>query len=379
MYTLGILGFINENCNLKHPEIKAGFTVICVIVIQTNILDHFNSPNYHVIQLYISVALLLIIYLWIYYAPKCIIRIQKIRDAFDEDEYAFAYIQYRLNTMPVRTCSKILDEKGFIQYSLFNNLEIKDDGEFKEYLKNNYKKHQEYKNHKCIKTVYFLLWICLSAFIVISIWEIRPFTFTKVANTVLLIFSIFLNYYSFYASIAYAYFIRTLFRKNIDEWKYNKYMPSATHGFSLLVSNVKMNSLIFFLISSLYTFVYMLILYSPSTNIELAPKEVIFVQVNIIVLAGSGMTVALFIAGHFFLQRILLKWKETTLQELDENSCNVYNGVIANKLDYTALIQKVTSDKIQYSYTNIPSMALTLIIVILNILNIYKMILELFI
>ncbi|MFR8039681.1 MAG: hypothetical protein ACLU5E_06825 [Anaerovoracaceae bacterium] len=384
MYTLGILGFISEKCNLKYPKIKAGFMVICVIVLIINILDHFNSPNYHVIQLYISAALLLIIYLWIYYAPKCVIRIQKIRTAFDEKDYLFAYMQYRLNIMPVRACSKILDENEVIQYSLLNDLEIKDDGEFKEYLKKNYKKHQEYKNykyknHKHIKTAYFLLWTCISAFIVISIWEIRPFTFTKIANTVLLIFSIFLNYYSFYAAIAYAYFIRTLFRKNIDEWKYNKYIPSATHGFSLLVSNVKMNSLIFFLISSLYTFVYMLILYSPSTNIELVPKEVIFVQVNIIVLAGSGMTVALFIAGHFFLQRILLKWKETTLQELDENSCNVYNGGIANKLDYTALIQKVISDKIQYSYTNIPSMALTLIIVILNILNIYKMILELFI
>lgn len=377
MYTLGILGVVNNECNLKDKYVKATFAILCIDVLLLNVFDHLYLPNYHVIQLYISAALLLIIYLWIYYAPKCVIRIQKIRMAFDEKDYLFAYMQYRLNIMPVRACSKILDENGVIQYSLLNDLEIKDDGEFKEDLKSH--DGVKYKKHKRIKTVYFLLWTFISAFIVISIWEIRPFTFTKVANIALLIFSIFLNYYSFYASIAYAYFIRTLFRKNIDGWKYNKYMPSATHGFSLHVSNVKMNSLIFFLISSLYTFVYMLILYSPSTNIDLVPKEAIFVQVNIIVLAGSGMTVALFIAGHFFLQRILLRWKETTLQKLDENSCTAYNGGITNQLDYTALIQKVTSDKIQYSYTNIPSMALTLIIVILNILNIYKMILELFI
>lgn len=135
MYTLGILGVVNNECNLKDKYVKATFAILCIDVLLLNVFDHLYLPNYHVIQLYISAALLLIIYLWIYYAPKCVIRIQKIRTAFDEKDYLFAYMQYRLNIMPVRACSKILDENGVIQYSLLNDLEIKDDSEFKEDLK----------------------------------------------------------------------------------------------------------------------------------------------------------------------------------------------------------------------------------------------------
>ena len=45
---------------------------------------------------------------------------------------------------------------------------------------------------------------------------------------------------------------------------------------------------------------------------EAAPLTdiVMFLQINIIILAGAGMSIALFIADHFFLRRILEKWKE---------------------------------------------------------------------
>ena len=50
MYTLGILGVVNNECNLKDKYVKATFAILCIDVLLLNVFDYL----YYIMQYYVS-------------------------------------------------------------------------------------------------------------------------------------------------------------------------------------------------------------------------------------------------------------------------------------------------------------------------------------
>lgn len=370
---LGLLGIVNSSFNLKCYKNKMLFAGMCAIAVLVD-MHHYkdnDASRFSLLQFYISAALLLIIYLWTYYAPKLVKRIDALRSAFDEEQYYEAYIQYRLNMFFTARLHNVKEETRFREFVA----SIYGDRKMPEGIFSGIK--SKYKTHGCIKSIYLILWSVISGFMVISTRTyIYDFDLAIIYNYMLFMISLILNCYSFYGSITFAYFMRGLITKDVDKWEYNKYLPSKTKGFSIFVSNAKMNSFIFFLVSALYTLTYYMLIIIPLYRGEAAPLTdiVMFLQINIIILAGAGMSIALFIADHFFLRRILEKWKERAKAEIDKTWRRVYfsKDRFNDILNYTGCLEKIDSDKIKYDYIDLPSFILSIITIVLNVLYIYS-------
>ena len=368
-FSLGLLSMVDLKCRRN----KIYFAIICGITMALDTYNFFTNITleFSLMQFYISASLLLIIYLWMYYAPKFVRRIYSLRSAFDNESYYEAYIQYRLNMLFTAKLHNVLKEDKFREFvaHIYGDKEMSDEI----FININ----GRYNTHRCIKCIYVILWIAISAFMVIFTKPyVYDFDAVSIFNYALFIISLILNCYSFYGSITFTYFLRGIIKKGVDKWEYNKYLPSKTAGFSLFVSNIKMNSFVFFMISTLYTLTFYMLISIPVYRGEMAPLTdmILFLQINIIILAGVGMSIALFISGHFFLRRILEKWKDNSKAEINKTWKRAYSSKdgFSDVLDYTNCLEKVDSDRIRYDYTDLPSFILSIVTIFLNVLYVYS-------
>ena len=87
---------------------------------------------------------------------------------------------------------------------------------------------------------------------VLGRFEIIPMDGNGVITMTLALFSLILNFFSFYVGIEFVYFLRRL-SNMAEKLEYNQSLPSSTKGFQELVYDSAWLTIFFFIISFLYT------------------------------------------------------------------------------------------------------------------------------
>lgn len=183
-----------------------------------------------------------------------------------------------------------------------------------------------------IKIMYLAAWVAIGwlGFYCVDKLEYYSFSlvFVKIENTwvltlswltlceVFLLIGLVLNYFSFFSSLVFCYFIRELSNK-YEKLEFRHRQPSSTTEFQILCYLSSRVSISFFMVSMLY----ILLLFS---CIELggpidSEKTIYFCLLMLCVLLPCVVSlIVVFLLPKVFLCRLLRRWKRKAAKELDE-------------------------------------------------------------
>lgn len=188
-------------------------------------------------------------------------------------------------------------------------------------------------NRKCrlysvfVKLVYTCAWLGLC---VITVWctykqgWIPPSIYTYLA-ILMYIISMFLNYYSYYRSVIFTYFIRNISNKwNKIDFNYMK--PSNTDGFRNLVHASSRVAIAFFCDSIMYILLLLGLVVS-NQNIAYKENDYLIILVLCTLVPSLISFLVVFLLPKIFLNRLLRRWKREAASLLYEK----YKNQIENK------------------------------------------------
>ena len=172
--------------------------------------------------------------------------------------------------------------------------------------------------------MYLVFWLaaCISFLWGIWFFKLLPMNIIGITTLFLLILTLSLNCFSYYSCIVYTCFLASISRLKVGTLKHNKYLPSSSWGLQRLMSNAKVFSMIFLLVSFLYTLQYVAhIIPSIQNTVSMSlfhAHPLAFGLISLLVfLLGLATFLVIFITPKYFLRRIFRKWKELSLREFE--------------------------------------------------------------
>ncbi|MBE5988707.1 hypothetical protein BXY41_12150 [Lacrimispora xylanisolvens] len=320
-----VFEFINERINIREKKTKLFFLFLCVLYVMPFIIYYEDIlSNWHL--LIFDFLILIIIYLWIYYAPKFCHKFELLGCCFKDVSYESFYTE----------------KKDFF------------------YLK---------KRFNIYKASFIVIWI-LSIIAVISIAHRTHFYLYNIFGAyslVIFILSMVLNGASYYFCISYVIYLRYLSNfAGTKKFKCNKYIPSSTYGFQFLISFSNNNAYVFLIVSLLYSICGYLILNLISTNVEIKQKLYAVVIGGITLLFGIGTFIAIFIVPYAFLKRILIMWKENLMKEIEMKIKNFNKDKVSDLESLININDILYKDDFKHGF-DIVSIILLISTIIVNI------------
>ncbi len=226
-------------------------------------------------------GLVLIAYIWLYFAPVFCSNVSELKEAFDGNaEYGKLYDSYIVWTRQFMITPQSASS--------------------------------------AVKMVFFFLWTAGCTFLVIFLFRMGlvPPGKAGYAYGCLMVIPIILNFSSYYNCVALVYFIM---RTEKLELRYNRIQPSATYGFQALEKAANTIYMFFLLDSSLCTVFYLILLYlyMPRSGAGLDP---FMFGYTASFLGGFGLLswVGISFVLKTYLRRIHTKWKMSSLRSLQE-------------------------------------------------------------
>lgn len=301
-----------------------------------------------------NLALLMIIAIWIYTAPKIYSDIEALNNIFSNNlEYKNKYDEYIRNL-------KLFPDKNDKGWT------------------------------KLLKGLYNILWMVLLLFLPFALYKLNLLSknLESIVYCIFLIVAVILNYSSYYTCMVLAYFIRSL--SQLNSLEYNIFLPSATWQFIKLKKNVDKISIIFLVVVLLFSVSYInlfLSVYSLESlnnaiklNIEWLKQLkslfldyetfVLFLVLSFIFLFfGILSFFILFFLPKLFLYRIHYKWKEESLKKFQEELDKAVNN---NNLQQEIVkkIERLHKDNIGIGLANMIEVTLIITTIIYNIYNV---------
>lgn len=308
---------------VNYKIIRKYFALIIFLVFGICCFTVYKMEKYNLYIYFTDALLLCIIYIFIYSAPKFVNKHKELKNCFDEEIYKQIYYDF--------------DSKIYF-----------------------------FKNPNSIKIIYLTTWsIFCGIFICLGIY----LNLIGIETAFLYLIALALNCGSYYYCILYVYFLRTLSNaEGITEFRHNLYVPSLSIGFQKLLANFYQNSYVFLIVALLYTVCIYLQLNFVETIIE--GKNFLNLSIYMITFLLGIMTfIFISVTPYFFLKRILIKWKLSSICTL-ENEITKYNNKSWPMVEHLTNISVVLqSDKIK-NEVDIYSIFLFLSTIAVNIINI---------
>lgn len=290
-----MIDFVTSEFNYQDSRVRWTFFIVGIMDLLWWALCRVGNKfpfQMNIGQFICHILLLVITYIWVYFAPKFKERIEKLKKMFWGPCYA-----------------KLYDETVKMMYLYRKDLESKHVGFF-------------------LKLSYSALWFFADMYciMVLSRFEIIPMNGSGLITMTLTLFSLILNFFSFYVGVEFVYFIRRV-SNEADRLDYNESLPSSTKGFQELVYDSFWLSVFFFIISFLYTAALVVSLMfwyvdrSKTIGTILNPdimehkNNLIIIMVILICMQGLATTVLIAYSSSMFLNRILQEWKMKSLSK----------------------------------------------------------------
>ncbi len=298
-----------------------------------SMIKNNNEIVYNFIYFLMPCILLIVIYIWFYYAPIYYKNIIELQSAFKwNDQYASLYKKYI----------------GWIkQFDLNGNAGV-----------------------LFIKIGFCLFWFWGLGYLYYCLFgtEILPRNLKVLPLLFLHVIISVLNFSSYYLCISFIFFIKKVSELDL---KYNKFLPSTTYGFQLLRKNSN-TIYVFFLLDSLgCTILYIALMYIHgigNENLRNFDGKFLFMTFYVGILGlGSCFGIAIFISH--FLKKIYNKWKDEALYNFHTELLEVekiYENDKDSKIrDLAHIIEKLQHDKISISRQEI---IISIIVGIVNLI-----------
>ncbi|MBQ3612351.1 MAG: hypothetical protein IJA01_08800 [Firmicutes bacterium] len=357
-----LISKIVEKVKLSCYKTKIAITICIMIILGCHFLSGWIIvSSYRISSFFVSICLSVIIYLCIYFAPKLNNGITELENCFDELGYKYAYDQYKLNLE--------FKPKEDIPWIIYSKDCKGKEAEGKE---------KSHSFHGLVKVAYIICWIIITVYLVVALYKcnlikINTNTASDISEMInLILFFVVMVLYgvSFYFCFANIYFLRTLGRKkHLEKWKYNKYLPATTNGFRQIFTYSKRCILVYLLVSSLYSLAYTIMIISHPDINSIDPRHV-FCITFLVILIGAGTSIALFVASHIFIQRILNRWKRQSHIEFQKTLDGIDKSDLERIQTIIQLVKEMDKDKVNYDFRMILSVILSIVTIVLNSINI---------
>ena len=231
-----------------------------------------------------------------------------------------------------------------------------------------------YKEHNgvsfLIKLLYSVFWFMADMFCIMFLvcYRIVPLNACGVVTMALLVFSLVLNFFSYYAGVEFTFFLRRI--SLIEKLDYNDLLPSSTYGFKFLSRGAAVISSFFFLVSFLYTVGLMELILAKSDFSVRGHRLSVLSGIKysqsdfagmLILFCTQGFLTTVLIAffNRYFLERILWTWKMESLAVHQERLENL------DADEYTSedqgIVKNISQDKIGYSFFEVMAGVLALL------------------
>lgn len=345
-----IMKIVHVYFDYSKPRVK--ITICCLypalVIINAKWISYTGEPC-SIIQPITQLILLLIIHIWIYSAPKFYINTLSLDQIFLDSQY-------------ISLCERHMD----LMYQLHFETDSAKDSISSLY-------EIIFKSGFCFLWIY--VWVkCAFIFRYLGIF---PSNF--IGNITFFLFSIalFLNFSSYYTCILFTYFLRQVSNlPNIKELHHNRYIPSSSLGLQRLSSNASIASLVFLIVSMLFTVIHIFIILSgirANEFIDLLrnrPNYFRFITVSIFIL-GAGTFFVLYLVPKLFLKRIHRIWKIDSLKEFEDALCLAERANNTSEVDrLLTIIERLNKDnlRIEYSFLEVSVVLTTGILNIISII-----------
>lgn len=332
-----LMKLVSEKMTYTKSVTQAIFFTASVVYI---IADHIwlDSKDMNHVGLFLThIFMIIIIYLWVYYAPKMIDRMQEVQIAFNTKAYKKAYKRYEENC------------------SLFS------------------------KNMIIKKIMFFLFW---AGFIILYLYALPVLSivnygvFIRQMTGFIVFIALGLNSISCFECISYTLFLRQVSKLNIEETvklEHNVYLPSTSSGFGVLVRFAEQNAMVYFIVSLLFILSYSINIGIPCfmTNVNTQIQQYFLLVITFITtILGIVTLLIIYLGPLFFLQRIHNKWKINQLIILEGLLIDCQNNDNSKVLD---LIERLSKDKVRYKYNLLAIIGLILSLMLsgLNIIGFF--------
>lgn len=324
-----ILGSLSNHLNYKDFSSKIIISVYSSTFIVFNILFYFKNSVIDVTQLVVQYLMVIISYITVYESPKMLKRLDDTKNAFSENAYVTEYKEHikRLNIF----CD----------------------------------------NHMILKVIYIFSWLLIIWYNIICLYLLGlvSYDFLGLTTIVSYLVAIIPNIGSYYFCFLYVYFLRKVSNlKQIETLSHNIYIPSTSKGFKILLVNAQHIATTFLGVSSLYSLALCILITNAQikkSNLFYSHPYSLLFMIFMILIMGIGTFIILYVGPKIFLGRILGKWKEHTLCDL-EKKINFFESqknyeAVKTMVDY---VKDVDSDKLKYRYE-----ILDMILIVTNILS----------
>lgn len=331
-----MIDFVTSEFNYQDARVRWTFLIVGIMDILWWTLCYIKNEfpfQVNTGQIICHILLLIIIYIWVYFAPKFKDRIAKLEKIF----WGYRY-------------DKLYDETVKMMYLYRKDLESKHIGFF-------------------LKLSYASLWFFADMYciMVLSRLEIIPMNGGGIITMTLTLFSLILNFFSFYVGIEFVYFIRRV-SNEADRMDYNELLPSSTKGFQELVYDSFWLSIFFFIISFLYTvalvvslifwYVDMSKIIGINQNLDAIVNKNKLIMVMIVLICMQGLLTTLLIAysSSMFLNRILQKWKMKSLNiyryAQNERMTGAIVGCdkVGTMLNMQGIMSRICEDRLRFRF-----------------------------
>lgn len=188
---------------------------------------------------------------------------------------------------------------------------------------------------KLVKGTYFAVWCGITALVIWCLDELDYYDFFSIrflmqnGGTIthvylllelsIFLIGLFLNYFSYFSSIMFSYFIRNVANK-CDDLKYNKKKPSYTLGFHRLLHLSSRIDIAFFFESMMYVALVILCMALGGGK----EKSVFLWLLTFCAMMPCLISICLvFVLSKAFLNRLLRKWKFARMKELENTNASV--------------------------------------------------------
>lgn len=331
-----ILKYTKKHLNYKDVHTQILVLAVITIVIVAHIYYVVKSGGIDVIQMICQMILMVIIYIWIYGAPKFYNNIKEQKKIFKSSEYKKCYKEYMA----------LIHKFNFNEWSI---------------------------RRKIFEIVYAFIWFFVFINSVVLLYYFGIFSLNIIGYITISLFAIavLLNYFSCYLSFAFAFYIRQV--SNIKGIRYNKYLPSASWGLQVLKSNLSNCLVTYFIVTTLYALFFTISMFfseRTSDMIILIQKENYkYFSILITSILTSFSFLAIYLLPSIFLQRLFLKWKYASLKELEEKLIGVEQSGDKQELTWVIeRIKEVSNDKIREKYLDVMIAVTTVVMNVLTII-----------
>lgn len=348
-----IMKIVHIYFDYSRPQVKITMCCLYPILVAINMQwASYVGESCNVIQLTTQLILLLIIHIWVYSAPKFYLNAIRLDQIFQDSQYA------SLCKRHIDLMYQLHFETDSARDSISSIFEI------------------IFKSGFC----FFWAFVCVKSAYIFRYLGIFPSNLIGDITIFLFLIALFLNYSSYYTCILLTYFLRQVSNlPNIKELHHNQYIPSSSLGLQRLSANASTTSVVFLIVSMLFTIIHIVTILSGMKSDEIRellenrPDYFCFVTFSIFIL-GAGTFLVLYLVPKLFLKRIHRIWKIDSLKKIEGDLRLAEKANDKPEIDrLLTIIDRLNKDnlKIEYSFLEVSVVLTTgmlnIISIILNI------------